>query len=115
MKFRRTDAAKVAAAKASFSPATAYRFENDGRLPSNKLPVRERRRPPLPAARPSQAIPVEAIRCPQFYFAPVSLMICSSEPGKSYSYTIRPSDNLHCLTRGLSLEKVIGARFPTVI
>ena len=44
MKFRQTDAARVAAAKASFSAATAYRFEQDPRLPSQKAKVRERRR-----------------------------------------------------------------------
>ena len=36
MKFRQTDTPPVAAAKASFSPSTAYRIESDPRLPSQK-------------------------------------------------------------------------------
>lgn len=45
MKFRQTAAPAVAAAKASFSGSTAYRFEQDRRLPSQKLVTRDRRRP----------------------------------------------------------------------
>lgn len=45
MKFRQTDIPPVAAAKASFSAATGYRFEKDPRLPSRKKTVRGRRRP----------------------------------------------------------------------
>ena len=45
MKFRQTDAPPVAAAKASISPATAYRFEHDHRLPSDHQQIRGRRRP----------------------------------------------------------------------
>ena len=45
MKFRQTDTPPVAAAKASFSPSTAYRIESDTRLPSQKKGVRGRRRP----------------------------------------------------------------------
>jgi hypothetical protein len=44
MKFRQTDMPAVAAAKASFSTSTAYRFEKDLRLPSQKKARRERRR-----------------------------------------------------------------------
>ena len=59
MKFRKTDAAAVAAAKASFSTATAYRFEHDGRLPSHKRPVRERRRPdPLADIFDAEIVPM---------------------------------------------------------
>jgi hypothetical protein len=45
MKFRQTDAPSVAAAKASISTATAYRFEHDHRLPSDHQQIRGRRRP----------------------------------------------------------------------
>ena len=45
MKERQTNAPSVAAAKAGFSPAAAYRFEQDRRLPSQKKQPRERRRP----------------------------------------------------------------------
>jgi transposase InsO family protein len=45
MKFRETDAPPVAAAKASISASTAYRFEHDHRLPSHLRQSRGRRRP----------------------------------------------------------------------
>jgi hypothetical protein len=45
MKFRKKNSAVVAAAKAAFSPATAYRLQQDGRLPSQKKTPRGRRRP----------------------------------------------------------------------
>ena len=44
MKFRATNPATVAAARAAISVATAYRIENDPRLPSQKKPPRGRRR-----------------------------------------------------------------------
>jgi hypothetical protein len=66
MKFRQTETVAVAAAKASFSAATAYRIEQDPRLPSAKTETRERRRPdPLGAifeqeVAPRMARPVRA-------------------------------------------------------
>jgi len=45
MTFRQTDGPAVSAAKASISTATAYRFEQDHRLPSSQKSVRGRRRP----------------------------------------------------------------------
>ena len=45
MTFRQTDGPAVSAAKAAISPATAYRFEQDHRLPSSQMGVRDRRRP----------------------------------------------------------------------
>ncbi|WP_247480170.1 IS21 family transposase [Bradyrhizobium sp. CW9] len=45
MKFRQTNSPPEAAAKASFSSSTAYRLENDLRLPSQKKSPRQRRRP----------------------------------------------------------------------
>jgi hypothetical protein len=59
MKFRQTDAPPVAAAKASFSTATAYRVEHDHRLPSHKQPVRGRRRPdPLADLFETEIVPM---------------------------------------------------------
>jgi hypothetical protein len=49
MKHRLTDGPPVAAARAGFSVATAYRIEQDPRLPSQKQTPRERRRPDPPA------------------------------------------------------------------
>jgi transposase InsO family protein len=59
MKFRQTDAPPVAAAKASISTATAYRFEQDRRLPSHKERVRDRRRPdPLADVFDTEVVPL---------------------------------------------------------
>jgi len=59
MKFRQTDGPPVAAAKASISAATAYRFEQDRRLPSHKETVRGRRRAdPLAAFFESEVVPM---------------------------------------------------------
>jgi transposase InsO family protein len=59
MKFRQTDATPVAAAKASFSAATAYRIEQDHKLPSHKATVRERRRPdPLAEIFDTEIVPM---------------------------------------------------------
>jgi hypothetical protein len=59
MKFRQTDAAPVAAAKAGFSGATAWRFEADPRPPSQKVKARNRRRPdPLAAIFEAEIVPM---------------------------------------------------------
>jgi len=59
MKFRQNDSAAVAASKASISVATAYRIENDSRLPSQKQRPRERRRPdPLADIFEAEVVPL---------------------------------------------------------
>ncbi|WP_292635131.1 IS21 family transposase, partial [Mesorhizobium sp.] len=59
MKFRKTHATAVAAAKASISTATAYRIEKDTRLPSQKKTPRERRRPdPLADIFDTEIVPL---------------------------------------------------------
>jgi hypothetical protein len=59
MSNRTTHDAPVAAAKAGFSKATAYRIEHDPRLPSQKRPPRGRRRPdPLIAIWDSEVVPI---------------------------------------------------------
>ncbi len=59
MKFRTTDSTAAAAAKASISTATAYRIENDPRLPSQKRAPRGRRRPdPLGDLFESEVVPM---------------------------------------------------------
>ena len=59
MKFRRTDAPLAAAAKASISAATGYRFETDPRLPSQRSKARDRRRPdPLAAIFDAEVVPM---------------------------------------------------------
>ena len=59
MTFRLTDTASVAAAKAGFSPATAYRLDHDPRLPSQKRQQRERRRPdPLASIFDAEVVPL---------------------------------------------------------
>jgi transposase InsO family protein len=59
MKSRQTHAPAVAAAKAGFSTATAYRIETDPRLPSQKTTPRGRRRPdPLAGIWDSEIVPM---------------------------------------------------------
>jgi hypothetical protein len=59
MKFRQTDTPPLAAAKASLSTSTAYRLEQDPRLPSQKKVPRERRRPdPLAAVFDAEVVPM---------------------------------------------------------
>jgi hypothetical protein len=59
MKYRQTDSPPGAAAKASFSTSTAYRFEKDRRLPSQKEGARSRRRPdPLASVFETEVVPM---------------------------------------------------------
>jgi hypothetical protein len=59
MSFRQTETASVAAAKAGFSAATAYRIEEDPRLPSQKkVPRERRRRDPLATVWDSEVVPL---------------------------------------------------------
>ena len=59
MESRQTSALAIAAAKAGFSRATAYRIEADPRLPSRKKPPRDRRRPdPLADVWQSEIVPM---------------------------------------------------------
>src|SRR5512146_1889316 len=59
MKYRLTEKPPVAAAKSGFSAATAYRFENDLRLPSQKKAPRSRRRPdPLAEVFAAEVVPM---------------------------------------------------------
>lgn len=59
MKFRRTDSPSTAAARAGFSTATAYRLEQDRRLPSQKAARRTRRRPdPLAGIFDEEVVPM---------------------------------------------------------
>ena len=59
MKTRRTATPAQAAAKAGFSTATAYRLEQDPRLPSQKRPKRSRRRPdPLAGIFDEEVVPM---------------------------------------------------------
>jgi len=59
MKFRRTDPVPLAAAKAGFSTATAYRIEQDPHLPSQRGGPRGRRRPdPLATVWENEIVPL---------------------------------------------------------
>jgi transposase InsO family protein len=59
MKSRQTNVPAIAAAKAGFSTATAYRIEADPRLPSQKQNPRERRRPdPLAGVWEGEIVPM---------------------------------------------------------
>src|SRR3954471_11717192 len=59
MKLRHTNTIPIAAAKAGFSPSTAYRLDKDPRLPSQKKVPRGRRRPdPLARVWDSEIVPL---------------------------------------------------------
>jgi transposase InsO family protein len=59
MTHRQTNTTRIAAAKSGFSGASAYRLEKDPRLPSDKKPTRQRRRPdPLLAVWDSEIVPL---------------------------------------------------------
>ena len=59
MKYRQTNTPPVTAAKASFSTSTAYRIEQDSRLPSQKKGVRGSRRPdPLAGIFETEVVPM---------------------------------------------------------
>jgi len=59
MNMRRKHSPAISAAKAGFSTAAAYRFEKDPRLPSQKKPHRERRRPdPLAGVWDNEVVPM---------------------------------------------------------
>ena len=59
MSFRQAETPSIAAAKAGFSIATAYRIEQDPRLPSQKkAPRGRRRRDPLSAVCDSEVVPL---------------------------------------------------------
>jgi plasmid stability protein len=59
MTIRQTQPPIIAAAKAGFSTATAYRIENDRRLPSQKkMPRGRRRQDPLAAVWDSEVVPL---------------------------------------------------------
>jgi hypothetical protein len=59
MSFRQAETPTIAAAEAGFSTASAYRIEQDPRLPSQKKAPRGRRRPdPLAAVWDSEVVPL---------------------------------------------------------
>ena len=59
MSFRQAETPSVAAAKAGFSTATAYRIEQDPRLPSQKkAPHGRRRQDPLATVWDSEVVPL---------------------------------------------------------
>ncbi len=63
MKSRLLDSPPAAAARAAFSTATAYRIEQDPRLPSQKSLPRERRRPdPLAQIFEAEVVPMLVAR-----------------------------------------------------
>lgn len=59
MKYRQTDTPVIAAARAGFSTATAYRIEQDKRLPTQRTSPRGRRRPdPLAGIWENEVVPM---------------------------------------------------------
>ncbi len=58
MSLRQTETVSIAAAKAGFSAATAYRIEQDPRLPSQRKAPRRRRQDPLIAVWDNEVMPL---------------------------------------------------------
>jgi hypothetical protein len=81
MKSHQTEAPAIAAAKAGFSTATAYRIEADPRLPSQRRKHRGRRRPdPLAALWESEIVPMlEA--APDIRAVAIFEELCRRHPG----------------------------------
>ena len=81
MKSRQSNVPAIAAAKAGFSTATAYRIEADPRLPSQKKKPRGRRRPdPLAGVWDSEIVPMlEA--APGIRAVAIFEEICRRDPG----------------------------------
>jgi transposase InsO family protein len=80
MKSRQSNVPAIAAAKAGFSTASAYRIEADPRLPSQKRTPRGRRRPdPLAGVWDSEVVPMlEA--APEIRAVAIFEEICRREP-----------------------------------
>jgi hypothetical protein len=80
MRSRHTDTPAIAAAKAGFSTATAYRIEADPRLPSQKRVPRGRRRPdPLAGIWDSEIVP-QLIAAPGIRAVAIFEEMCRRHP-----------------------------------
>jgi len=84
MKSRQSNVPAIAAAKAGFSTATAYRIEADPWLPSQKKKPRGRRRPdPLAGVWDSEIVPMlEA--APGLRAVAIFEEICRRDPGSPW-------------------------------
>ena len=81
MKSRQSHVPAIAAAKAGFSTATAYRIETDPRLPSQKKKPRGRRRPdPLAGVWDSEIVPMMEA-APGIRAVAIFEEICRRHPG----------------------------------
>jgi transposase InsO family protein len=81
MKSRQSNVPSIAAAKAGFSTATAYRIEADPRLPSQKKKPRGRRRPdPLAGVWDSEILPMLET-APGIRAVAIFEEICRRDPG----------------------------------
>ena len=80
MNLRRTDSPSVAAAKAAFSTAAAYRIESDPRPPSQKQTARTRRRPdPLAGIFDEEVVPL-LVECPHLRAVTIFEELCRRRP-----------------------------------
>jgi hypothetical protein len=81
MKSRQSNVPAIAAAKAGFSTATAYRIEADPRLPAQKKKPRGRRRPdPLAGVWDSEIVPMLE-GAPGIRAVAIFEEICRRDPG----------------------------------
>ena len=80
MNLGRTDTPSVAAAKAAFSTAAAYRIESDPRPPSQKQTARTRRRPdPLAGIFDEEVVPL-LVECPHLRAVTIFEELCRRRP-----------------------------------
>jgi DNA-binding transcriptional MerR regulator len=101
MKERQTHSPEVAAAKAGFSPATAYRLDKDRCMPSQKQTPRERRRPdPLAAVWDDEIVPMlkaaPGLR-------PARRLLHPQRNGSTRLYSSRDRHHLKMILRGKQL------------
>ena len=80
MSFRRKDTPSVAAAKASFSSATAYRIESDPQPPSQKqTPRSSRRSDPLDGIFEKEVVPL-LVESPALRAVTIFEELCRRDP-----------------------------------
>jgi len=114
MTFRRSHSPAIAAAKAGFSAAAAYRFEKDPRLPSQKKAPRERRRSdPLAGVWDGEVVPM-LTAAPVLRSIAIFEELLRRHPGAMRDFGVRPEGACHqwrkIPPRELSIDLVADER-----
>ncbi len=99
MIFRRNHSPTVAAAKAGFSAAAAYRFEKSSGLPSQKKAPRERRRlDPLAGVWDNEVVPM-LIAAPALRSIAIEIPACLPTPRSTISLHVVEATRHHFRNR----------------